>query len=282
MGLELRPLLGLVRTTEKSRCGGIECLLSTWHGRQVALVECGVGKVNAAMAAQALIDSAGCTTLVVCGVAGSVSSNLEPGDVLIADRLHQFDVATIRPDSWSPIPFGVQGARGARSQVWWLEASPHLVALAREQVKASRLPNSFGRSPTVKVGGMATGDALLLWPEALQAIAHRLGVLAVDMESAAVAQVAGVNGVECLVIRGISDRAEELATLNLEEILALGAGESGSVRLMMRAASYFLAKPRGLGDVLRLGRAMQRAAGNAAAVADQVIAAWPSVRSGLQ
>lgn len=120
------------------------------------------------------------------------------------------------------------------------------------------LPHRFGDVPPQ--GTLWTTDTLLRDPEVLRRLAAR-GVLALDMETAAVAAVCERRGCRWSVVRAISDRSTD-AALD-DSVLALARPDGGPD--LSAVARYLLAKPTRIRHLARLGRDMRRAADVAAA-----------------
>ncbi len=134
-----------------------------------------VGKVEAAMVAQAFIDRFKPSSIVFTGAAGALSRFLRIGDVIIGDEYFEFDLA--RRDG----------------KVELVEASERLIERIEEHVEG------------VFVGRIATGDSFIA-DEAMREKVRRLtGAAAVDMDSAAIAKVAKENGIEFVAMKTIVD-----------------------------------------------------------------------------
>ncbi|MBQ3335221.1 MAG: 5'-methylthioadenosine/adenosylhomocysteine nucleosidase [Eubacteriaceae bacterium] len=153
----------------------------------------GVGKVNAAAATQAMIDCYGVSQVINVGVAGALASFLSMGDIVVATDAVQYDVdATASEFALGEVPLMDRVAYGSDEK---------LIDLARSVKDKTGLPTHFGR--------VLTADRVVANKQLKDAIhAHFEGICA-EMEGAAVAQVAEVNGVPVIIIRGISDLADE-------------------------------------------------------------------------
>lgn len=275
MELEIRPLRRELRAIETTKKAGVEMTRGLLRGRPVVLAVSGVGKVRSAIAAQAMIDQCQLDVLILTGVAGALSPELAPGDVVVATRFHQYDVGMVRRDRYTPSPSAVgSGERGGPLSTAQ-RASAHLARLALGRGRLVSYPWQTRRAPQVVEGAIITGDSLLLWPEGLAWLARTFDAVAIDMETAAVAQVAEVNGVEFAAIRAISDVAADMARLDLESMSGVAAAGSLGGRLTgaVRMASSMLGRPRNTVELLRLARAMRGAAANAAALVSELVAA---------
>ena len=197
------------------------------NGIDVVVVRAGIGKVNAALAATLLCQSFGCRALALSGVAGGLAPGLHLGDVVLADRLICYDYGahvdggfiSYQPGT-PPLP-GFDGTPG-----YVLESS--LLDRLQSAVAGLRLPPlpaiATGLpAPRLMVGTILTGDTLVNCAALRVSLHDRFGGLAVEMEGAAVAQIAKRFGIPAIVVRAISDLAGHVAGQDFTAHLA-GAG----------------------------------------------------------
>lgn len=186
MNVELEEILRRMENVRQEQCAGVQVHLGTLEGQQVAAVVCGVGKVSAALCTQMLISRYQPSALFHSGIAGGVSPNLKPMDVVVARELTYRDMSEDIKRSWLPCG-GV------------FLADAKLSALLRQA------------APEALVGCMATGDLFLESKEEKLRLQRDFNALCADMESAAVAQVCVVNQVPFAVLRCISDLGDDEA-----------------------------------------------------------------------
>ena len=195
---------------------------ATSRSSQVILCSTGIGKVNAALSAMEVIHRFDPGILIVTGLAGALHAGLNLGDVVVSSGSlqHDFD---LRPLLASP---GVMpGMKDAL-----ILAEPQLVSLARhtceeilQQRQVDGMPGNI-----VMVGTVASGDSLISSSERKREISANFpGSLCVDMETAAVAQVARRTGRDWISIRVISDSADE--NFDLAEVLSFAAQEGSAL-----------------------------------------------------
>lgn len=273
MDIEMKPLWREAHLVHDVTRSGLKLRHAWLRGRNVVMAVSGVGKVNSAAATQAIIDHCEPVALVLTGVSGSLVDELTPGDVVVASRFHQYDVGVVRASQYSPLPVEIRDSQGRISRCRTLRSSEHLVALALGQAKLLDLPYHPGAVPRVVEGAIITGDPLMAWPDGLERLSRTFEAVAIDMEGAAVAQVAEANGVEFVSIRGISDVAADLARIELELLLGLESSASMRERAhgLASAARYMIGHPRSAADVASFGRAMRGAAENAAVVVSRLL-----------
>lgn len=174
-------LRSLTVVNENEECA--QCV--TKNGTDIFLVKSGIGKVNAAMSAYNLIEQYGVTHIISTGCAGGANVSVEVSDVIVGNSYCYHDV-------WC-------GEPNANGQVQGMPAV---------------FPSCFGEftfpnEPNVKVGTIASGDWFVTTGEKMMRIINYLpscyNVMAVDMESAAIAQVCYKLGVKFMAVRVISD-----------------------------------------------------------------------------
>jgi len=209
--------------------------ISFWEGqlagRRAVVARMSAGKVNAAMVATLAVEHFHPSEVIVTGIAGGLNPELTPGDLVIASK-------TVQHDMFRQQASGVEhrGARhpihGRRNPVF-LEPPPRLIETARRAASQTHfIPIGQGdretspRTVRVITGIVATGDAFVESDEKRAELRDLLKADAVEMEGAAVAQVCFVVGVPCLVIRCLSDLADQAAMSDLESFADIAAVNS--------------------------------------------------------
>jgi adenosylhomocysteine nucleosidase len=207
------------------------------EGRDVVIVWTGIGKVNAAMTTTLMLEHFKPREVIFTGIAGGVNKELRPGDIVVASRVAHHDMGTLWPDA-----LYYQGAKnpltGWRNPVFF-EADEQLLKLAENAAKEIDLmPIKMAdgdRKPRVIEGVVVTGDVFVASPKKCDELRERLEADAVEMEGAAVAQLCYQRDVPCLVIRSLSDSADEGAMQDKQMFYLLAAENSSHlVREMMK------------------------------------------------
>lgn len=155
---------------------------------------CGVGKVNASIAAQILITKYRVDYIILSGVAGGLATNLKVGDIVIATEIAHHDVEEEILTEYHPYV-------------------PNKF-FKTDQMAIKFLKENF-RTPWIHYGKLVTGEYFVTH-ETREKIINKFSPLCVDMESAAIAQVCYVNKVPFTVIRSISDFADENSIKSFE------------------------------------------------------------------
>ena len=161
---------------------------------ELILVQSGLGKVNAAVVSTLLIEKFECELLLFSGVAGGIDPGIEIGEVIIGESLIQYDYGTLKNRELLPFRPGSIPTGESKNK---LEYS--LDPKIKHKIKVS-LPN-------VRMGIILTGDVFLQCEETQKELFEKYGAQAIDMEGAAVAQVAEQFGIPAIVVRCLSDLA---------------------------------------------------------------------------
>ena len=188
---------------------GLDFFVGRYSGKNVILVKSGIGKVNAAICAQVLIDRFGVDCIINIGVAGAIYDQLKVGDIVISTDAVQHDMDTsVLGDPVGIIP---------RMEESYFPADPASRALAADCIK------ELAFECQVYEGRIASGDQFIAGKEAKEKIWKTVKGYCAEMEGAAIAQSCYLNDVPFLVIRAISDSAAEGAEMTYEQFSKLAA-----------------------------------------------------------
>lgn len=200
---ELKALLEVLEDGQKHLSLGR--VYHTGHiGRhQVVLVESGIGKVMSAMTVAVLADRYKVDVIINTGSAGALAQGLAVGDVVLAERLAYHDVDVTA--------FGYDYGQMAGQPLYY-ETSKYLLGQMKEVLA--------GQGLISKAGLIVTGDSFIANQDKVSAIREYFpDVLAVEMEGAAVAQAAQAAGKPCLVVRAVSDTADQAASISFDQFI---------------------------------------------------------------
>lgn len=211
---EIEELLENIEQAEHHKICGYDYVLSTLCGKRVILCKCGVGKVNAAVCAQAMLMKWPVKLVINSGVAGALREPLEVGDICVATDLVQHDVDTTAMGD--PIGFVSTVEQTYFRCAEWAVDSILRAARSIEGVRAVS-------------GRIASGDQFVHDQDVKNRIVRLFDASAVEMEGGAIAQVCFINGVDCAVIRAISDSSSGKHAMEYEEFMPMAAHTSARV-----------------------------------------------------
>ena len=199
MDLEVETLLGVMenkKSIEKARSTFYE---GTLEGLDVAVVQCGVGKVNAALCAQILCDCFGVTHLVNTGIAGSLCAELDIGDLVVSKdaMYHDFDC----------VNFGYPYGKVPGMDTISFPADETMMAYAFAAAESVNPGHT-------KIGRVASGDQFVADKALKEKIIANTQGLCTEMEGAAIAQTAYRNNLPFVILRAISDKADDSAEMD--------------------------------------------------------------------
>ncbi len=218
----LRAQMDLQSTTELY---GTQFLQGTIEGEDVVLVCCSVGKVNAALSTASLIRDFGADCVVNLGIAGAMAEGIGVLDVVISSKAGFHDTEPLMEEFY---PF--------RSV---FDADEDLLELAVTACETMQ-----DRKFNYTTGLVATGDVFVSSHAQKAQIVARLSPVCVEMEGAAVAQAAYMNATPFLIIRTMSDSADDSAGTVYYDFKERAANQSASIVLgMLNIAHLSVDKP---------------------------------------
>ena len=212
-----------MQNAEVAEIAGMRFYKGKIGGKETVVVQSGIGKVNAAICSQILIDRFGVSALVNTGIAGSLMNEINIGDVVLStDAVHHDMDATI---------FGYKPGHVPQLEALAFPADERLIKLAGECCK--RVNPGIG----VFTGRVLTGDQFIADNDKKAWMIETFNGACVEMEGAAIAQTAYRNGIPFLIIREISDKADGSAQMDYSEF-EKNAIEC-SVRLVLELVSKY-------------------------------------------
>ena len=217
---EVRQIYAAVEKGTVADEAGLHIVGGEYHGFEIVATTAGMGTVNAAAAAQHLISAHGANAIIFSGIAGGLNPALHIGDVVIGERLRYLDtdtalIAESAPglEEFSSSDFLVELAEQTLRAHGFVDAalSEGNAATARAEADATlfRRNNTDSEPQCFLRGTIATGDRFVSGTEAKAAAIAATQGDCVEMEGAAIAHVAAKNGIDCLVLRAISDNCDE-------------------------------------------------------------------------
>lgn len=218
MAVEIATLKENMENMQETTRTGMVFYEGRLQGVDAVVVQCGIGKVNAAMCTQILCDCFGVTHVVNTGIAGSLCAELDIGDLVISrDAIHHdFDL-----HFWGR-PIGqVPGF-----DVTAFPADEKMVELAFAAAESVNPGHS-------RVGRVASGDQFICSKAQKEKIIADTQALCAEMEGASIAHTAYRNGVPFVIIRAISDKADDSAEMDYPTFEAIAAQRCAQVTMAM-------------------------------------------------
>ncbi|HZT19773.1 MAG TPA: 5'-methylthioadenosine/adenosylhomocysteine nucleosidase [Dongiaceae bacterium] len=200
-------------------------------GHPVVLAQAGVGKVASALVGSLLLDRFGCRALIFSGVAGGLDPKLAIGDVIVADELIQHDYGAVIGGRLKPYHPGTPPI-GEPQQRPPFRLAPALRQAIADRIAELRVPFAAGavkRDARVLLGRVLSGDQFVNCAETRDRLHADFGGQAVEMEGAALAQVAERFGAPCIVVRCLSDLAGADSHVDFATFLPAAANAAATV-----------------------------------------------------
>ena len=215
MAAEVEGLHERMTVAREVKKAGMTFYEGTLGATEIVLVQSGIGKVNAAACAQILADCFEVTHILNTGIAGSLDDAIDIGDIVVSTDALQHDM--------DATPFGYEAGQVPGLSVMAFPADEAFRAMAVEAVRTA--------ASDVKVfeGRVVSGDQFISSQEKKDAIKAAFGGLCTEMEGAAIAQTAWLNHIPFVILRSISDKANDDAGRAYSEIEAEAAAHCSAV-----------------------------------------------------
>ena len=197
MEVEVASLKEAMETKRCVKRAGMEFFEGVLEGHEVIIVRSGIGKVNAAVCTQILVDEFQVDAVLNTGVAGSLKAEINIGDIVVSTDVVHHDVDAVN--------FGYPLGQIPQMSVFSFTADESLRTLAKEVSKKV--------NPNIGVfeGRIVSGDQFISDKDKKQWISETFSGMCTEMEGAAIAQVCYFNRIPFLILRAISDKADDSA-----------------------------------------------------------------------
>lgn len=220
MDVEVAKLKEMMTEVEVERASSMEFYKGRLNGAQAVVVRAGIGKVNAACCTQAMIDRYPLSCVINTGIAGSLQAKIDIGDIVLSTDAveHDMEVAV----------FGYEPGH--------IPGMKELSFVADEKLRRIAKESCEKVNPDVHVyeGRVVTGDQFISDKEKKAWLVETFGGYCTEMEGAAIAHAAYLNRIPFLIVRSISDKADDSATMDYPEFEAKAVEHS--VRLIAEMA----------------------------------------------
>ena len=211
---ELETLLSKLEGESCTRHSGSDFYQGTLEHLPVVIVQCGIGKVNAAICTQILIDLYGVTHILNTGIAGSLNPQLDIGDLVISRDVMYHDVDCAAFD----YPLGKVPGMDTLA----FPADETLIHDAWEAAEAENPGHT-------RIARVASGDQFICEKEKKERIISITGGACTEMEGAAIAHTAYRSGIPFVILRAISDKADDSAEMDYPTFERIAAHRCASV-----------------------------------------------------
>jgi len=201
MEIELETLKSHMKITNSLEKASMNFLEGSLNGVSVVVVRSGIGKVNAGICVQILADIFHVTHIINTGIAGSLNAVIDIGDIVLSTDALYHDVDA----TGFGYPIGEIPQLGTLS----FQADPRMIALAKASCEIV--------NPDIHVfqGRIVSGDQFVSSPEAKETILKNFpGSFCTEMEGAAIAHASWLNRIPFIIIRAISDKADDSAHMD--------------------------------------------------------------------
>lgn len=200
MDIEVEALKKDMNPEHIVKKAGMEFCVGELKGQKAVVVKSGIGKVNAAVCTQILIDDFQAEAVINTGIAGSLQPKINIGDIVISKDLVHHDM--------DAVAFGYEPGQVPQMEAFSFEADEKLSKLAGEVCKRV--------NPEIQVfyGRIVSGDQFVAKKAVKDRIVRTFQGYCTEMEGAAIAQTAYLNRVPFVVLRAISDKADDSASMD--------------------------------------------------------------------
>lgn len=200
MDEEVKQLKDKMSDVQVKTKASMDFYSGTIHGKEIVVVRSGIGKVNAAICTQILIDEFQVETVINTGIAGSLKAEINIGDIVLSTDAVQHDMDVTS--------FGHEYGVIPRMETSIFPADQGLIQLAK------RVCEDVNTDIQVYLGRIVSGDQFIDDKAKKNWIANQFKGFCTEMEGAAIAQTAYLNNIPFLIVRAISDKADDSANMD--------------------------------------------------------------------
>lgn len=218
MAEELEILLKDLTLDKKNTKANMTFHKGKLYGKDVVAVVCGIGKVNSAVCTQILASEYNVDKVINVGVAGGIGKEIYPGDIVIAENLVQHDMDTTA--------FGDKIGQIPRLDTFDFKCDEEMIKIAKQACEKISDLNSF-------TGRIVSGDQFVASLEKIQWLDKEFGAISCEMEGASIAQVCYLNSIPFVVIRSISDNANNGAHMDYQKFIPIAVKNSTKILKQM-------------------------------------------------
>lgn len=211
MEIEVAELRELMKDVTQEEISSVIYYQGKIYGKDVIVAKCGVGKVHASVCAQTMILKYSPDVIINTGVAGSLNSKLDIGDLVISDFVVEHDMDT------SPLGDPVGLISGIN--IIKIPSATNVVKMISNAAATLENTNVF-------VGTIASGDQFICSMERKNFIVDNFDAMCTEMEGAAIGHVCYINNIDFCIVRAISDKADGSAHMDFPSFVKIAAKKS--------------------------------------------------------
>lgn len=197
---EVQALREKLRDVKRLRKASMDFYSGKFGHMEAVIVRSGIGKVNAGICTQILADVYQVDAVINTGIAGSLSAEINIGDIVISTDTLQHDM--------DATGFGYEPGVIPQMETSCFQAAPELLEKAKDACR------EVASEIQVFTGRIVSGDQFVSSREMKERIKEQFNGLCTEMEGAAIAQAAYLNQIPFVIIRAISDKADDSATVD--------------------------------------------------------------------
>lgn len=212
MDEEVNILKSRMKDAVVKNIASMEFCEGTLNGKNVVVVRCGIGKVNAAVCTQILADLYQVSAVINTGVAGSLRNEIDIADIVLSTDTLQHDM--------DATGFGYEPGVIPRMDSSIFQADEKLMNLAKEV--CTKVIPEVG----VHTGRIVSGDQFISDSSKKEWLVDQFEGYCTEMEGASIAHTAYLNQIPFLIIRAISDKADHSAEMTYSEFEEIAIGHT--------------------------------------------------------
>ena len=215
MEVEIEMLLDKILNLQSIKYGMFNFFKGKFNEKEVVIVKSGAGKVNSSSCVQMMIDKFDVDCVINTGIAGGIYKDLNICDVVISSEVTYHDVNPVFMKDFFPFKE-------------WFKADKNLIDISK-----NAMDNLTVRDYKYFVGRIVSGDRFVNDSDYKNKIIEKYEPLCVEMEGASIGHVCYLNSIPFVVIRSISDKADDNASETYEEFERKAADQSASLIIEM-------------------------------------------------
>lgn len=215
MDLEIELLKNKIVIRRRENIAGFDFYIGSIDNKNIIITCCGVGKVNAASCTQILIDRFNVDSIINTGIAGGLHESVKICDVVISNNVTHHDVRKTQMESCFPYKD-------------CFEANENLIETALRACELHQRENW-----NYHIGRIVSGESFIEDSKVKEVLIRDYAPHCVEMEGSAIGHVAHINNVPFVIIRSISDNADEEATMSYRTFESIAANKSAEIAFSM-------------------------------------------------